>query len=147
DACGDPTPYGPRCYGPMAVAIRAKPDNQPPPQPKPQFTARATVKFGAPSAEKTGPFLDALRNAGADNIGSADDMNPVIARVRATPGAAELAKVPPGAWDAAAKDAINAARGQATVLAQADGREVGEARQILFLARTVDSQGAAVTVA
>jgi hypothetical protein len=117
--------------------------------PKPEFTARAALRFPEPVAGQGPAFLDALHAAGADNIGVADDQQLALyARMRANPlGFGVAAPGDDKVWEAASRDAVRAARSQASILAQADGREVGEARQILFLTRTANGGDATVTVA
>ena len=115
---------------------------------QPKFNARATVKIMEPAAGQTAAMLDAVHQAGADNIGGGDDANP-YARYRPTSlfNLATTAAANDKGWDEATRNAVRAARAQAALLAAADGRDVGQARQILLLTRTADGADATVTVA
>jgi hypothetical protein len=112
-----------------------------------QFSATAEVSFSMADLSRAPAFLDALHAAGAESIGNMDEpmnVSPMFVRPNtfaATSGISD--KI----WDDAARDAVRAARRQAAILAQADGRDVGDARQILFLARSVENDQALVTVA
>jgi hypothetical protein len=113
----------------------------------PQFEASATVEFGKASPDKEAQFLDALHDAGADNI--SDPRTTIGAPNMAVEflGYGHTGDVDPRDWDAAMTDAVANARSEATTLAHAAGRDLGEARQILMLSRSVDSGHATVTVA
>jgi hypothetical protein len=112
-----------------------------------QFSATAEVSFSMADLSRAPAFLDALHAAGADSIGNMDE--PVnVSNIFARPNTyAATSAISDKIWDDAARDAVRAARRQAGILAQADGRDVGAARQILFLSRTVESDQAVVTVA
>lgn len=114
---------------------------------KPNFDAKATVLLGEPASGKDAEFLDALHQAGADSIASGDGQS-LFNRVAASYlGGQHPPPVDPKLLDAATRDAIRSAHDQAATLAEAAGRQVGEARQILFLARGVDGDQATVMVA
>jgi hypothetical protein len=115
------------------------------PPPKPQFEAKATLLLGEPAPGKAPAFLDALHAAGADAIASGDGQS-AFSRLTASylGGAPDM---DPKVWDDATRDAIKTAHDQAATLAAAAGRTVGEARQILFLAKVVTGDEATVTVA
>jgi len=112
------------------------------------FVVRTGVRFKASSAEQFPAFLDALKAAGIDNLSGALGVpkanmfasNEVL-------GFGRLAKVDDAIWDRAMQDAMASARRQAAVLAATSGRDLGEARQILLLSRSVQSDEVDVTVA
>ena len=111
-----------------------------------KFNARATVKIMEPAAGQTAAMLDAAHEAGADNIGG-DDANP-YARYRPTSllnlatTAAPMSTRPSGTRQRMSPCG-QAARTRGRVSAGwADGRDVGQARQILLLTRTVDGADA-----
>jgi hypothetical protein len=143
----------PACFQVMAVAVAPAPaaDAPSPSQKKPdlapQFSATADVTFSIADLTQAPAFLDALHAAGVDAIGNMDETG-MAPNLFMRPNAfAAAAAVDEKTWDDATRDAVRAARRQAGILAEADGRSVGEARQILFLARTVDGGQATVTVA
>jgi len=115
------------------------------PPPKPQFEAKATLLLGEPAPGKAAEFLDALHAAGADSIASGDGQS-AFSRLTAS-YLGHAPQVDPKIWDDATRAAIQNAHDQAATLAAAAGRTVGEARQILFLAKTIDGDDASVTVA
>jgi len=115
------------------------------PATKPQFEAKATLLLGEPAPGKAAEFLDALHAAGADSIASGDGQS-AFSRLTAS-YLGHAPQVDPKIWDDATRAAIQNAHDQAATLAAAAGRTVGEARQILFLAKTIDGDDASVTVA
>ena len=113
------------------------------------FVARTGVRFSAANAAQLPAFLDALKAAGVDNL-SGNLGSPAMGglfHASEVLGFGSLAKVDEAVWDRASQDAIASARRQAAVLAGAAGRELGEARQILFLTRSVQGDQVTVTVA
>ena len=112
--------------------------------PAPLFDATATLRFGKPAADREAAFLDALHGAGADNLSdpNAPRNGGAPAVSIALPGIAETGDtdpkhVDPKLWDVAGAAAITAAHDEAAALAHAAGRELGEARQIVVIARSV----------
>jgi hypothetical protein len=118
------------------------------PAPKPQFQATATLQFGRPTSEREPAFLDALHGAGADNISTNTSSNGLFgilgSQLLANAAAPEVS---PEVWEAAMRDAMRAARSQAAVLADSAGRPLGDAREVLFLSRSVQRGAATVVVA
>jgi uncharacterized protein YggE len=109
------------------------------------FDASMTIRFHPTDPKRLPAFLDALVAAGIDydlqGKRSQQAFNP-FARL----GGGEQT-VDDATWDRASVDAMNAARRQADVLATAAGRRVGDARQVLMIAKTVQAEDATVTVA
>jgi hypothetical protein len=114
-----------------------------PPAP-PQFEAQATVRLGLPAGPRQGAFLDEVHAAGADSISqqTTGSFNPLAGVL----GSA-ASDVDPKIWDEASRKAIDAARADASVLAAAAGRRLGEARQVYLLSRSAQNGQADVVVA
>jgi hypothetical protein len=113
------------------------------------FKARTGVRFTAPSGDHMPAFLDALRSAGVDEISGDLNSRPpgMFQQASEILGFGSVEKIDDAIWDAASADAIRSARSQAQTLAAAAGRNVGEARQILFLAKAIQGGDAVVTIA
>jgi hypothetical protein len=118
------------------------------PKPSPRlFTANVAVRFTRPPEASMPAFLDALHDAGVETLNAANIQpnNPVTTALLGL-GAASP-EVNEAVWTKAAAAAMAAARQQAEVLASAGGRHVGQVRQIIQLARTVQGDQATVMVA
>ena len=115
------------------------------------FVARTGVRFKEPPADRLAAFLDAIRAAGVDDIRTSLTASPPnmfgINTASEVLGFGSVEAVDDAVWNAASTDAIRNARLQAQTLAAAAGRNVGEARQILFLAKAIQSGEGVVTVA
>jgi len=115
----------------------------------PSFIARIGASFRPSDPHQDPAFLDALDAAGVE-ISTPGKGSSLAAMMNAmAPGAsaagAEAANDP--AFDRASQNAIAEARRQASVLAAAAGRVVGDAEQILLLTRNTQANEASVTVA
>lgn len=116
------------------------------------FVARTGVRFRAADPQRLPAFLDALQAAGVDSpSGSLGAVNAGLAGIlnQSTQvlGFGSAEQIDPALWDHAGQEAIAEARRQASVLATAAGRTLGEARQVLVLTRSVQGSTASVTVA
>jgi uncharacterized protein YggE len=120
-------------------------------EPPKVFVARTGVRFKAPPAARLAEFLDAIKSAGVDDIRTSVNGPPAgILGVNASSevlGFGSVETIDDAIWNAASADAIRNARNQAQSLAAAAGRNVGEARQILLLAKAIQGGEAVVTVA
>jgi len=109
------------------------------------FVDSVTIRFHPSDPKRLPAFLDALVAAGIDY-----DLQGKLSQQGFSPfaglGGGEQ-KVDDATWDRASVDAMNVARRQADVLASAAGRRVGDARQVLMIAKTVQAEDATVTVA
>ena len=115
------------------------------------FIAKTGVRFKSPDAARLPAFLDALAAAGADQLseglGARGGMPNLFSAATEVLGFGSVQAVDAAIWDKASADAVANARHQAEVLAAASGRQVGEVRQILSLARGVEGDKASVTIA
>jgi hypothetical protein len=113
------------------------------------FVARTGVRFRSADPAQLPAFLDALKAAGIDNTSGTlgQSGNNILFNATQVLGFGKLTKIDDSIWDQADQAAIAAARRQAQVLASAAGRQLGEVRQILFLARRVHGAEASVTLA
>ena len=113
------------------------------------FSARTSVRFRSEDPRRLPPFLDALAAAGVDATFTGQERNGmnIFAGMTQALGFAPVAKIDDAVWDRASQAAVVEARRQAGILASAAGRQVGEARQILLLTRSVQGDTASVTVA
>jgi uncharacterized protein YggE len=115
------------------------------------FVARTGVRFKEPPAARLAAFLDAIRTAGVDDIRTSLTATPPgllgINQSSEILGFGSVETVDEAIWNAASADAVRNARNQAQTLAAAAGRNVGEARQILFLAKAIQGGEAVVTIA
>lgn len=99
------------------------------------FVARSSVSFKALDTAQVPAFLDALTAAGMD------------ADVRLRLSAMNTAEtVDDAVWDRASQKAVASALHEAQVLAKAAGREVGDAEQIMVLSKSMQGNGAIVTL-
>jgi uncharacterized protein YggE len=115
------------------------------------FVARTGVRFKEPPAARLAAFLDAIRASGVDDIRtSLTAASPGLFGINPSSevlGFGSVETIDDAVWNAAGADAISNARNQAQTLAAAAGRNVGEARQILLLAKAIQDGEAVVTVA
>jgi hypothetical protein len=132
----------------MAAAIAPPPEAGVPalPATPPQFTASAALRFTRPAEASMPAFMDALHDAGIDQLTRHQraDSQPVGRRgrpVRHRPRG--LSDIDQAILDKAANAAVTAARAQAEVLAAA-GRHVGQVRQSLMLGKSVQGDKAVV---
>jgi hypothetical protein len=113
------------------------------------FIARTGVRFRAADPSQLPAFLDALKAAGIDYL----TVGQGLAGLGALFGRSEvlgfggLDKVDDSIWDRASQNAVAAAQRQAAVLASAAGRQLGPAKQIVFLTRSTQGDTVSVTVA
>jgi hypothetical protein len=119
--------------------------------PKPKFTAHTEMRFSAADPGQFPGFLDALDSAGIDipvGSGSGGGIMALLSQKSAASlGFAAVEAADDATWDRASQNALAEARRQATVLATAAGRQLGEVKQILFFTRTVEGEKATVTLA
>ena len=115
----------------------------------PVFIARVNVRFQASAGSRLPEFLDALEAAGIDQISGGGATNNVLSFLQNNEilGIGAIDKVDDATWDQAGRAAVAEARRQATVLAAAAGRSLGEVHEILSLTRTVQGADATVTLA
>jgi uncharacterized protein YggE len=120
--------------------------DEPPSEPK--FIAKTTVKFVAAHPAHLADFLDALREAGADDLqgGSASPSPLNMFQGNTVLGLGAVEKVDESLWDQASRAAMTAARHQAEVLATAAGRPLGEIREVMVLNRGTQGDDATVTL-
>ena len=115
------------------------------------FVAVTGVRFQATDPKRLPAFLDALQSAGiADKQSGTIGVgmpNFLFGAATQVLGFGRLATVDDAIWDEASAAAVAAARRQATILATAAGRKLGEARQVLLLSKSAQGDEAAVTVA
>jgi hypothetical protein len=115
------------------------------------FVARTGVRFKEPPAVRLPAFLDAIRAAGVDDIRTSLTATPPgLFGINASSevlGFGSVETIDDAIWNAASAAAIRNARGQAQALAMAAGRNLGEARQILVLAKAIQGGEAVVTIA
>ena len=115
-----------------------------------EFITRTNVRLRSSDPKRMASFLDALIGAGIDIVFVANGgvgFPNTFFRNNELLGFGVLEKIDDSIWDQASASAIAEARRQATVLAAAAGRQVGEATQILLLARSSQGDEASVTVA
>ena len=114
----------------------------------PVFVARVSVRFQASATSRLPEFLDALEAAGIDQISGGATSN-VLSFLQNNEilGIGAIDKVDDAVWDQAGRAAVAEARRQATVLAVAAGRSLGEAHEIISLTRAVQGADATVTLA
>ena len=115
--------------------------------PKPQFAAKATLRFGEPRSGSAPDFLDALHQGGADTITSGQTQGSFLTRVFAGSSAGPPPEPDASVWDVAMASAMRTARAEATTLAATTGQSLAEARQILLVWRSFNDREATVTVA
>jgi hypothetical protein len=110
-----------------------------------EYLASADVDVRGGDASKEAELLDALQAAGVDvDIPSGPVVSPfAFAGLSPTGGP----PVDPSVMDRAADEAVAEAHRQAARLAADAGRSLGEARQIILLARTASNGEASATVA
>jgi hypothetical protein len=146
---GGPAPR-PGRPGEVTVPVVVKPVAPPAAEsPAPDFIARAAVGLRPSDPRQVPAFLDSLAAAGIE-VGPPAKGSSVAAIMAAMiPGADSAGAGSPDAaiWDRASANAIAEARRQASVLAAAAGRQVGEAQQILLLTRNTQAHEVSVTVA
>jgi hypothetical protein len=116
------------------------------------FVARTGVRFRAADPQRLPAFLDALQAAGVDspsgNLGAVNTgFAGILNQSTQVLGFGSAEQIDPALWDHAGQEAIADARRQASILAAAAGRTLGEARQVLVLTRSVQGSTASVTVA
>ena len=131
-------------FQPAAPASPAKPsaDGARP------FAVRTTLRITPAPHSDVPALLDAVHAAGSDDVhAEAPFQNIVTSRAMDLMGFGTTEKVDDAVWQAASTEAFRSAREQARTLAAAAGRELGAARQITYLARTVDGDNASITVA
>jgi len=118
---------------------------------KPKFRAHTEMRFSAADPAQFPAFLDALDAAGVEIPAGGGSENGIMAllsqKSAASYGFATVEAADEATWDRASENALAEARRQATVLAAAAGRQLGEVRQILFFMRTVEGDKASVTLA
>ncbi len=134
-AAGGPPPP------PVVIRPVAAPGNRP-------FQASTVVQFSRPADAMMPAFLDAVHDAGVDNLGATNPQptNP-LAAAAAIFGSEPGPGVDQAVWDKAGAAAVTAARAQAEVLAAAAGRHVGPVRSIMLISRFAQGDEATVTVA
>ena len=119
--------------------------------PKPKFAAHTEMRFSAADPGQFPAFLDALDAAGVDIPAGGGSGSGIMAllsqKSAASLGFATVEAADDATWDRASQNALAEARRQATVLAAAAGRPLGEVKQILFFMRTVEGEKASVTLA
>ena len=115
----------------------------------PVFVARVHVRFQASAASRLPEFLDALEAAGIDQISGGGATTNALSFLHNTEilGIGAIDRVDDAVWDQAGRAAVAEARRQATVLAVAAGRSLGEVHEILSLTRAVQGADATVTLA
>ena len=113
------------------------------------FSVKTSVRFRSDDPRRLPAFLDALTAAGVDSTFSGQDRNAgnIFAGMGQALGFGPVAKIDDAVWDRASQSAVVEARRQASVIASAANRQIGEARQILLLNRNVQGDSASVTVA
>lgn len=115
-----------------------------------EFIARTDVRFGSSDPRRLASFLDALKGAGVEMAfvqnGTIGFPN-FLARNNEFLSFGAVENIDDSVWDQASARAVAEARRQATVLAAAAGRQVGDAKQILLLSRSSQGAEASVTVA
>lgn len=112
-------------------------------------TASVQVKLGRPNETRLPAFVDALADAGVENL--TDSLNgldfgqlgPFMALLGLDAGRDPGEEV----WNAATADAVSRARAQAVAIADASGRQLGPVRHVSVLLRSHDGENALVSVA
>jgi hypothetical protein len=136
--------------GEMTAPVAVKPAGPPAAESAaPDFIARAAVGFRPSDPRQVPAFLDALAAAGIE-VGApakGSSLAAIMATMIPSADSAGAGSPDVGVWDRASANAIAEARRQASVLAAAAGRQVGEALQILLLTRNTQANEASVTVA
>jgi hypothetical protein len=126
-------------------------DKTTPTSAKPKFAAHTEMRFSAADPGQFPAFLDALDAAGVDIPAGGGSGSGIMAllsqKSAASLGFATVEAADDATWDRASQNALAEARRQATVLAAAAGRPLGEVKQILFFMRTVEGDRASVTLA
>ncbi|HEY1927025.1 MAG TPA: SIMPL domain-containing protein [Caulobacteraceae bacterium] len=111
----------------------------------PEYVATTVVEVRGGDTARQAELLDALQAAGVD---AEIPIGPVVTPFDFTGLSSTGAPaVDPAVLDRAADEAVAEARRQAARLASDAGRSLGEARQIILLARTASGSEASVTVA
>jgi hypothetical protein len=113
------------------------------------FIARSPVGFRPSDPRQVPAFLDSLAAADIEVGPPAKGSSLAAIMAAMIPSAESAGAGSPdvAVWDRASANAIAEARRQASVLAAAAGRQVGEAQQILMLTRNTQANEASVTVA
>ena len=144
------SPPRPMRPGEMTAPVAVKPAGPPAAESAaPDFIARAAVGFRPSDPRQVPAFLDALAAAGIE-VGApakGSSLAAIMATMIPSADSAGAGSPDVGVWDRASANAIAEARRQASVLAAAAGRQVGEALQILLLTRNTQANEASVTVA
>jgi uncharacterized protein YggE len=130
-------------------AVAVAPPKAPAEPPAPRFTAKTTLRFSATDPDRFPEFLDAIRALGVEAIsGGPTASNPLsFLQNSSLFGQGVVDKVDDAVWDRASQAAMAEARRQASVLAAAGGRALGEVRQVTALTRDVQGGEASVTLA
>jgi hypothetical protein len=136
--------HGPAVVNPPLVPAPAPGVVRPAPV-APEYFASAVVEMRGGDTAKQAELLDALQAAGVD---AEILLGPVVSPFDFTGLSSTGAPaVDSAVLDHAADEAVAEARRQAARLATDAGRSLGEARQIILLARSVTGSEASVTVA
>lgn len=121
----------------------------PPAEPERTVTASVQVKLGRPNETRLPAFVDALADAGVENLTDSlngldfGQMGPFLAML-----GLDLGRDPGEAvWNAATADAVSRARAQAMAIADASGRQLGPVKHVSVLLRSHDGENALVSVA
>ena len=152
---GRNTPLGAVAVGVVAAAtsntepVKGQGAATPADKSGPVFVARASVRFQASANSRLPEFLDALEAAGIDQISGGGATSNALSFLQTNEilGIGAIDKVDDAVWDQASRAAVAEARRQATVLAVAAGRSLGEAHEIIALTRNIQGADATVTLA
>lgn len=118
-------------------------------EPARTVTASAQVKLGRPNETRLPAFVDALADAGVQNLTDSlngldfGELGPFLAMLGLDAGRDPGEDV----WAAATADAVSRARAQAMAIADASGRQLGAVRHVSVLLRSHDGENALVSVA
>ena len=105
------------------------------------------TRCSAPARLPRRPWRRRGRDQLSEGLGARGGMPNLFSAATEVLGFGSVQAVDAAIWDKASADAVNNARHQAEVLAAVSGRQVGEVRQILSLAKGVEGDKASVTIA